>query len=157
MSSISGDVAAAQPLLVPDACVWGRALLAQVAMVISCSHQARMAVIKVSKNPRERFAKKFLRSKNSARRAGRLTSLADWQASQALRASSASFLLLPAAPSMSSQYPHLDLRCVAQRLFARAAARVHPVADCITFTNTASCAAETLSSRKNRRPGFVAG
>lgn len=136
--------------------VWGRVLLAQVAMVISCSHQARMAVIEVSKNPRERFAKRFLRSKNSARRAGRLTSLA-WQASQALRASPASFLLLPAAPSMSSQYPHLDLRCIAQRLFARAAARVHPVADCITFANTASCAAETLSSRKNRRPGFVAG
>lgn len=44
---------------------------------------------------------------------------------------------------MSSQYPHLDLRGVAQRLFARAAARVHPLADCITLTlaTTAICAA----------------
>lgn len=37
---------------------WGHGLFAQVAMVISCSHQACMAVIKVSRNPRQWFAKR---------------------------------------------------------------------------------------------------
>ncbi|KAF1924682.1 uncharacterized protein M421DRAFT_274168 [Didymella exigua CBS 183.55] len=49
---------------------------------------------------------------------------------------------------MSSQHPRLDRRCVAQRLFARAAACVHFLADCTTPT-TASCAAEMLSSQES--------
>ena len=53
----------------------GGTLFAQVTMVISFSHQARMAVIK-SANPQERFAKRFCGTETAHAGPGRLTSLA---------------------------------------------------------------------------------
>lgn len=128
---------------------WGRALLAQVAMVISCSHQACMAVIKVSKIPRGRFAQRF-QAKNSARRAG--ANCHRWQTGKHPRSCVQRLhhsCFFPRPPSMSSQSPHLESRCIAQRLFARTAARVHPAANCITLASTAGRAAVILCSQRS--------
>jgi hypothetical protein len=155
---LCASFAGSQPL----ACVWGCGLLAQAAMVISRSHQAAWLLSK-SAEPVRTVRQGVLQSKNSTRRARRQTSLAERLAPQAIRALPASFprpldvIAMSASGQSLSMHEH---RSTSVSLFARAAARVRPLADCITAATMADYVVRVLRRscpRNNGRPCLVAG
>ena len=108
-------------------------------MVISCSHQAAWLLSK-SAEPMRTVRQEVLQSKNSTRRARRQTLLAERLAPQAIHALPASFPRPLDVIAMSASGQSLSLhehRSTSVGLFARAAAGVRPLADCITAATMA--------------------